>query len=249
MNKKLLFYIFITCQLFLSNEIFAQKQNEIALSLGTAQIKDNFNNGIVFTGAQISFDYQYSYVFSTIELAYNPKIALGIPFSRGMIAVNLNFVPIDISAYKPILKSDKHIVKIGVNFATNYGYQSYAGLHAARLFWVGEIGIAPAIQYAHQWKQSRIEINVQNSVLGFVSHTERYAPYFYSLKFSDFFVRPHQNMKFGSFDKYNHTKIVIGYNPNISKQNTFGFGAEYLGVYFNTRFQNLNYTLLWKRTL
>jgi len=249
MNKKLLFYIFITCQLFLSNEIFAQKQNEIALSLGTAQIKDDFNNGIVFTGAQISFDYQYSYVFSTIELAYNPKIALGIPFSRGMIAVNLNFVPIDISAYKPILNSNKHIVKAGANFATNYSYQSYPDLHAARLFWFGEIGISPIIQYVYQWNRKKIEINLQNSILGFVSRKKENLPYFYSLKFSDFFVAPHQNMKFGSFDKYNHTKIAIRYAPNISKRNTLGFEMEYVGTYFDTRFQNLNYALQWKRTL
>jgi len=247
MNKKILLFIII--QLFLTFELFSQKQNEITISLESVQLKDKFNQGIVFTGPQIRFGYQYNYTFSKVEIAYNPKVAVGIPLSRGMMAVNLNFTPIDVSCFGFVVKSDKHIVKIGVNFATNYGYQSYADLHAARLFWVGEIGIAPAIQYAYQWKQSRIEINVQNSILGFVSHTERYDPYFYSLKFSDFFVRPHQNMKFGSFDKYNHTKIVIGYNPNISKKNTFGFGVEYLDTYFNTRFQNLNYTLLWKRTL
>jgi hypothetical protein len=185
---------------------------------------------------------------SDFELHYSPELALGVPFSKGMIAVNIHFVPVNVSVIAPVYKQNAHSLKIGGNVMTNYNYQVYTNLQNGHLFWFGEIGLSPVIEYSYQWKQREINILLQNSMIGFVSHTEKNEPYFYSFKFSDFIVRPNSNLKFGSFDKYNHTKFVFEFVPNTAKKHAFAVGMEYMGIWNNVHFQSLNYYLQWKKS-
>jgi len=240
--------VIIFCALFLlcANGL-AQNKNEISVYAGFLQLKEELNQSMVYNGPQMGFHYQRNIFFEKWELRYNPKIALGIPFNRGMLGVNINFVPVDFSGIVPVYKNGRHSLKAGLNFATNYNYQAYHEQSSAHLFWFGEIGIAPCIEYDYQWNKSRIKIFLQNSVAGFVSRTKEVTPYFYSFSFSDFFVQPHKDMKFGSFDKYNHTNASVEYVPNVSKGHSFAFGVAYIDSYFGNRFQSLNYYLQWKK--
>ena len=241
-------YSIIFCTVFFSaHEAFAQSKNKIAVSAEFVQVKDRFNHGMLFNGPQVGFQYQRLWNFSAVELSYNPKIALGIPFSREMAAVNINFTPIDASCLRYVYQSDSHSLKTGLNFATNYSYQLYPYLQSARLFWFGEIGFSPAIEYQYKWEERAIRINLQNSVFGFISRTNDYDPYFFSLEFIDFFVSPHKNLQFGSFDKYNHAKVHIEYTSNTLNSNSLAFGMEYIGAYFNVHFQSLIYQLQWRK--
>jgi hypothetical protein len=155
-------------------------------------------------------------------------------------------VPINVTGIAPVLKKEKHTLRVGANFITNYGYQFYPKQLGAFFFWFSEIGIAPCIEYECQWKQSKIKLFLQNSIAGFVSHKESNPHYFYSATFSDFVVNPHRNMKFGSFDKYEHLNASIEYVPKVSKKHSAVLGLEYMTCYYNTRFQSLNYYLQWK---
>lgn len=247
-TKKIIGFCVIAILLFLpSEQLFSQNKNKITVLAGVEQLKDEFNYGLVFTGPQLQFQYQYCWDLSVVTLGYNLKIGLGVPFSRKMAAVNIDFSPIDFSCFARLHESEFHSLKAGLILSTNYYYQVYANLQNNHLFWFGEIGLSPAIQYEYRWKEQSVKFIVRNSVLGFVSRPTRNDPYFYSLKFSDFFVRPHENLQFGSFDKYNHTYLQIEYNPKISKKNVFGLGMEYISSYFNANFQYLNYSFSWKR--
>ena len=250
MKQKLSKTVFITfCALFFcSTNCFAQHKNEISVYAGFIQLKEELNQSMVYNGAQIGFHYQRNIFFKKWELRYKPKIAIGVTFNRGMIAANFNFVPVDFSGIVPVFQNDKHTLRVGLNFAANYGYQFYPKQLGAHLFWNSEIGIAPCIEYDYQWNNNRIKIFLQNSIAGFVSRTKEVTPYFYSVTFSDFFTQPHSNMKFGSFDKYNHTNVSIAYTPNISKGHSIILGVEYIDHYFSNRFQSLNYYLQWKKS-
>ena len=246
-KRTLLILAVILCAL-LSNKVYSQNKNKIAISTGFLQIKDDFNQGMVFNGAMMNFQYRHSLYFSSVELQYKPKMAIGVPLSKGMMAVNINIAPVDISCLTPVYNSEQHLIKIGLNFATNYSYQSYPDLHAGRLFWFGEIGFSPVMQYKYRWSKSIIGINLQNSILGFASRPTSYNPYFYSLKFTDFLTNPHKNMQFGSLNKYNHTDLQIEYIPNKLKTSNFALGMEYIGAYYGTHYQSLNYYLQWRKT-
>jgi hypothetical protein len=228
--------------------MYSQDKSRIAVSTGFLQIKDDFNQGMVYNGPMVNVQYQGLWDFSIFELSYKPKIALGVPFNRGMLAVNINFVPVDLTGLKAVYNSERHLIKIGLNFATNYSYQSYPDFQNAHLFWFGEIGFSPVLEYEYKCSTRSIGINLQNSLFGFVSRTKDYNPYFYSFAISDFATSPHKNMQFGGFDKYNHTNLQIEFRPNALKASRFIFGFEYINAHFNTYFQSLNYYLQWKKT-
>jgi hypothetical protein len=149
----------------------------------------------------------------------------------------------------PIYQNDRHTLKVGANFAANYNYQLYLDLHGGHLFWGSEIGLSPVIKYQYQFNSSRIVCSLQNSLLGFVSHTEENEPYFYSFKASDFFIRPHTHMRFGSFNNYNHTQLSMEFIPNIEKIHSFLYEFDYLGIWYNTKFQQVNHSLIWRMSL
>jgi hypothetical protein len=244
---KTLFIPFCALILFSANSL-AQPKNEISIYLGFIQLKDELAQNMVYRGPQIGFNYQRNIFFEKWELRYNPKIALGVPFNRGMTGTSFHFVPIDFSGIVPVFQNDRHTLRVGLNFATNYTYQFYPKQLGAHLFMYSEIGIAPCLEYEYQWKQSKIKVFLQNSVAGFVSRTENVPHYFYSLKFSDFAVAPHQNMKFGSFNQYEHLNTSIEYMPNISKKHSVVLGVEYMDCFYLNRFQSLNFYLQWKKS-
>jgi hypothetical protein len=223
-----------------------QYKNEISVYTGFLQIKEGLNQGMVYIGQQVGVDYQRRRFFDTWELRYKPKIAVGVPFNRGMIAANFHFVPVNFTGIVTVVRNEKHTLRAGANFITNYGYQFYPKQLGAFLFWFSEIGIAPCVEYEYQWDKSTIKVFLQNSIAGFVSHKESNPHYFYSLTFSDFVVNPHRNMKFGSFDKYEHLNASIAYFPDVSKNHSVVLGVEYMDCYYNSHFQSLNYHLQWK---
>jgi hypothetical protein len=141
------------------------------------------------------------------------------------------------------------MLKTGVNFAGNYNYQMYPDLHGGHLFWASEIGLSPTLNYQYQFNNSRLVCSFQNSLLGLVSHTEKNEPYFYSFKASDFFIHPHENMKFGSFNNYDHTKLSIEFIPHIDKIHSFLYEFDYLGIWYNTKFEQLKHNLIWRMNL
>ena len=250
MKQKCVKIVFITlCALILLSEnCLAQHKNEISIYLGFVQLKDELAQSMVYRGPQTGFQYGRSWFFEKWELRYKPKIALGVPCNRGMIGASFHFAPVDLYGIVPVYQNDKHIFRVGTNFVTNYIYQFYPKQLGANLFRFGEIGIAPCVEYEYQWKQSKIKVFLQNSVAGFVSRTENVPHYFYSLKFSDFVVKPHQNMKFGSFNQYEHLNASIEYVPNISKKHSVLLGVEYMDCFYLNRFQSLNYYLQWKKS-
>ena len=226
----------------------AQTKNELSVYGGFIQLKEELNQSMVYNGPQLGLHYGRNWFFEKWELRYKPKLALGIPFNRSMEAINIRFVPVDFSGLIPVYQTDERCFRVGLNFGADYNYQAYPEQQSAHLFWYGEIGIAPCFEYEYQWNERKIKLFLQNSLAGFVSRTEYFNDYFYSFKLADFFTNPHQNMQFGSFDKYEHSKAAIEYFPDNSKNNSFTLGFEYIDSHFGKRFQSLNYYLQWKKS-
>ncbi|MDR2963748.1 MAG: hypothetical protein LBU90_08990 [Bacteroidales bacterium] len=234
--------------LFFRYPLLAQKKNEIAVESRFLQLKDALNQGMVYGGPHIGFRYRRNIAFETWELRYEPRMAVGVLFNRGMIAANFQVSPIDFSGLVPVFRSEKAAVRAGLHFAANYCYQLYPNQMGAHLFWSSEIGFSPCAEYDYRWKNRKITLFLQNSVAGFVSHTQEIPPYFYSLTLADFVVQPHCTMQFGSFNTYNHTNLTVSFTPNVSTHHSFALGAEYFNIYAGKRFQSLTYSVQWKKS-
>jgi hypothetical protein len=248
--KKILKMIFIV--IILNNwvhPLYSQIKQSHSIIFSFLQLKEKFNIGMVFNGIQLKYVYGITWKIEESELTYQPSLAFGIAWSHEMTGYKISISPVNISWQIPVFQNNGHTLKTGVNFSGNYNYQMYPDLHGGHLFWASEIGLSPTVNYRYQFNHSRFIFSFQNSLLGFVSHTEKNDPYFYSFKASDFFIRPHENMKFGSFNNYDHTKISIEFIPSIDRIHSFLYEFDYLGIWYKTKFEQINHSLIWRMTL
>jgi hypothetical protein len=190
MGKERIIIVFLI--VFSLNPLYAQFEQSHSVVISFLQLKDKFNLGMVFNGVQLEYRYGLTWHIGGAELTYEPKLAFGIGWNREMTGYQAFLAPINVSWIGPVYNQNGHMLKAGANLATNYGYQMYPDLRGGHLFWMSEIGPSPCIKYSYQWDQKRIVITAQNSLLGFVSHTQDNDPYFYSFKAGDFFVKPPQ---------------------------------------------------------
>jgi hypothetical protein len=228
----------------------AQIKHSHEVVFGNLQIKEQRNSGMVFNGIQLEYRYGVLWKINKHEMLYQPKLGLGIGFNRGMIGLQLpKIAPINVTWLARCYEQNGHTIKAGANLITDYSYQLYPDLHIGSLFFASEIGISPVFRYNYQWSKRRFGIYLQNSLFGFTSHTQEYDSYWFSLKAREWFVEPHKNLKFGSFDKYNHTTVSFEFVPNIEKKHSILYELDYFGSYYGMKFSRLNHNLIWRIAL
>ena len=238
-----LFWLFIVI-----NPIHSQVKQSHSIVLGFLQLKDESNLGMVFNGVQLEYRYGLQWNINDHEILYQPKIGFGLAFNRGMIGGQIHIAPVNVTWTMPIFERNGHTIRAGANFVTDYNYHYYE-LNDGPLFWTAEIGISPIIRYSFQWNNKRINAGLQNSLIGFTSHRQGYDPYFWSFNWKDFIVEPNKNLKFGSFNHYNHTTVSLEFVPNITKKHSIGYEFDYLGFYQGNRFNRISHNLIWRITL
>jgi hypothetical protein len=228
--------------------LHSQITHSHSIVLGFLQLKDEFGLGMVFNGVQLEYRYGLQWKINDHEILYQPKLGLGVAFNRGMLGAQMHIAPVNVTWTMPFYEKDRHSIKGGVNFITDYNYQWYE-LHDGPLFWNAEIGLAPTICYGYQWDDKRINAGLQNSLIGFTSRRQGYDPYFWMFTWKDFVVDPHKDLKFGSLNHYNHTKISLEFVPDIFKMHSFAYEFDYLGYFYGYRFDRINHNLLWRMLL
>jgi len=231
------------------NPIYGQVKQSHTIAPGFLQLKEQANLRMVFSGAQLEYRYGLMWIIQEHEITYQPELGFGVGFNRGMFGVQLMFSPINVSWIMPFYDQNGHSIRGGINLAADYSYQIYQPLQSGHLFWASEVGISPIINYNYQWDNKRIGINIQNSLFGFTSHKQEFDPYWISWEFREFAVTPHENMKFGSSNNYNHTNISIGFTPKIDKRHSFIYEFDYFGLFYGVQFRRLNHNLMWGMTI
>jgi hypothetical protein len=226
----------------------AQVKHSHEVVLGSLQLKDKYNLGMVFSGAQLEYRYGAHWKINVHEIMYQPQLGAGLAFKRGMTGRQIHIAPINLTWTMQFYEKNGHTVKGGANLVTDYNYHYYE-LNDGTLFWTAETGISPVIQYGYQWNKKYIRIGIKNSLFGFASHRQRYDPYIWMSSWKDFVVEPHKNLKFGSFNQYNHTIVSFEFVPNIVKKHSIVYEFDYLGFYNGNRFHRINHNIIWRISL
>ena len=217
--------------------------------LGNVQLKDGYDGGIVFNGFQFEYRFGIHWNVDGQEIVYKPKLGGGIAVNRGMLSAPIHIAPINVTWTMPIFEQNEHSIRAGANFISHYNYILYTELHDGPIFWTAEIGLSPVVRYDYQWDNKRIGIGLQNSLLGFTSHRQGYDPYAFLFSWKDFVVDPHKELKFGSFNNYNHTTFSVEYVPNISKKHSFLYEFDYFGIFHGNKYDRIKHYLIWRKTL
>ena len=260
MNKRYVFILFWLLIVF--SPLYGEVNQSHSIVASFLQLKEQYNLGTVFNGAQLEYRYGLHWKIHDHEILYQPKLGFGIVFNNvmmgeegGMKGYQANISPVNVSWIAPFPRNwpfyehSGHAIKLGLNFAMNYSYQAYLDLHGGNMFWASEIGFSPIIQYQYQWNNKRIGIGLQNSLFGFTSHTQKKDLYFYhffALNAPDWFKKPHEDMQLGSFNKYNHTNVSIEFSPNIQKRHSFLYEFDFFSTFYGMQFKRMNHNIIWK---
>jgi hypothetical protein len=205
---------------------------------------------MVFTGAQVEYRYGLLWKINGHEMLYQPELGFGAVSKRGMLLAHVNIAPVNVTWTMPFYRRDGHSIRGGANFMMDYSYQLYSELHDGPVFWNTEIGLSPVIQYSYQRDKRRINAGLQNSLLGFTSRRQGIDdPYKFLFTWKDFVVYPHQDMKFGSLNTYNHTKLSMEFTPDISRKHSFRYEFDYFGSFYGYRFERIYHNLIWRISL
>ncbi|MDR0206532.1 MAG: hypothetical protein LBI45_04670 [Bacteroidales bacterium] len=226
----------------------AQVKHSHEVVLGSLQLKDKNNLGMVFSGAQLEYRYGAQWKINTHEITYQPQLGFGLAWNRGMIGGQIHIAPVNITWTMPFYEHNRHSIRGGANFITDYNYQ-LTQLHDGTMFYTAELGISPVIQYGYQGDNKRNNVGLQNSIFGFSSHRQGYDPYEFLFTWKEFVIYPHRDLKFGSFNRYNHTTVSFEFIPNIAKKHSIVYEFDYLGFYRGNRFYRINHNLIWRIAL
>ncbi len=221
--------------MLLSASAYSQSNGEVnskihAITFKTQfiQIKDEFNYGLAYSGINLVAAYSYSKFGDKSLIEYTPEIAFGGIFNKGA-GFAWRFKPIDLY-YGRKLKSNP--LTIGAYFAADYQWQQYSELQGGRLFWFSTIEVGPKLVFEFPYKAHLLNVSFSNSVAGFSSRplpsTESH---YYAFSFSEFVSVAHQNIKFGSIDLFNRTKIGFDFKHASWKRFSIAYSFEYLGYY------------------
>ena len=226
----------------------AQVKHSHDVVLGSLQLKEKYNLGMVFSGAQLDYRYGAQWKVNVHEIRYQPEIGVGLAFSRGMIGGQIHIAPVNVTWTMPFYEENGHTIRGGTNLTADYNYHYYQ-LNDGTLFWTAELGVSPIIQYGYQWDNKGINFGLQNSLFGFSSHRQEYDPYHFLFTWKDFVVYPNKDLKFGSFNHYNHTTVSFEFVPNITKKHSIAYEFDYLCFYQGNRFYRTNHNLIWRISL
>ena len=246
-SKCALAFLWLT---IIMNPLHGQVKHSHDIVLGFLQIKDEIALGEVYKGVQLEYRYGLHWKINNHEILYQPKLGYGIGFKRKMTAEQFHLAPVNLTWTVPFYERNEHTIRVGTNFIMDYNYHNYTEIHDDPLFWNAEIGLSPVIRYSFEWDNKRINAGLQNSLIGFSSRRQGYDPYFWGQKWKDdIILNPHKDMKFGSFNNYNHTKLSLEFVPNISKIHSVGYEFDYLGVFYGNKFHRINHNLIWRISL
>jgi len=225
-----------------------KKEHIVSFKTQFIQIKDAFNYGLVYNGLNLKGSYSFVLSSDKFTFSYNPDLAFGAMFNKG-VAMAWHVKPIDLFYGWKVNKSETKPLTIGPYFATNYNWQLYPYLQSGHMFWFSALEFGPRFLFTTPIKSKVFRITLTNSLAGWTSRPEPATEtYFYSLTFSDFVNNAHSNMKFGSFDLFNHTTLEIALAHAKDKKMSIGYEFEYFGYFDDPRLSYMAHSinLIWK---
>lgn len=224
------------------------KTNHIAFKTQFFQVKDAFNYGLVYSGMSLAGSYMFSEINENRMFKYTPDVSLGICFSKGA-GLNIHFKPADFYLGWQFGPAAPGSFVLGPYILTDYNWQTYPDLQSGHMFWFSSLETGVKLLYELRIKSRMFKLGFSNSLAGWTSRPEPSTEtYFYSFTFSDFVSNVHSNLKFGSFNRFNHTHISVELLNRKEKRLAVGYGFEYFGYYKQPRLSYLvhSFNMKWK---
>ena len=232
-------------------EVSAQeKRSSYFISGDFFQIKEEENLGIVFKGPQLTFGLIYEIPIHNNLLVYRNRIGLGVSFSRGMIAAQFNFKPVDLF-YGFDFSSNETKLFVGPTLKLEYNVQLFPHLKGGQPYWFtnGHLGVGSSVECS--FDNHLVKIFFSSSLIGIISRPQpERDPYWMNFYFSDIIAQAHEDLKFASLADFNNSVLQLEYFP-YSEDYSFSimYSLEYYGTFKQPIVSCLNQSINFKFSL
>lgn len=198
--------------------------------LGLQQIKESQNFGLVFTGVHASYAHTWQWEGENASSQLRSELGGGVLFSRAILGISLRCMPVEWLYYWNIAPS----LYLGSIVAADYQYQLYPDLQSGASYWFSSWSAGVAARYSFHAFENDWNIAGSTSLLGFTSRplTVR-SPYFFDLGVGEAIRYLHQNIQFGSVNRFIRAQVEIAWKPqqNSSFRIAYTLSAD---TYFDT---------------
>jgi len=212
-------------------------------STGFTQVKEAANFGLVFNGPAINYAMRWDRRNDKRMITYAYELGAGIPFSKNIPALDIYLKPIDV-AYMFRFPGLHSRLYLGPDLKFEYNYTLYPQLQSGFDYWFTNFSLGLKAYYAFNHQNSTFQIELRTSLAGFLSRQPDYRdPYFFDIGFKYAVRDLHQNLVFGSFEKYNTTDLEILWKPVSASRFTFGYEFRYAGYYQAPEFKKVSHSI------
>lgn len=231
---KPMFFVVGLMLLFSFGEAVAQEKKfnrSSFLRVEAQEVKEDANFGLVFRGAGISYGMRWENKTDKKLLFIEYDLGVKFMFSRGIPGIGFYLKPIEVSQMFGVSLKGKRLY-FGPFFKAEYNYFLYPDLQAGFDYWLSHFSIGPNLSYSFGCKNSLITLNAGTTILGLTSRQPFIRnPYYYDLGFKHALKHLHQDIRFGSFNRFNSTRIELLWQPNPEKEFGLGYALNFTGYY------------------
>jgi hypothetical protein len=237
MQKKI---IFIICFLIIASPSYTQSNHQFSISYN--QIKDGLNNGLLFKGTSLSYQFGYEWKKENILKLFSCNLNIGVLNRNGLKGYNLSLTPLQFYYGIDLWKNDKIVFNLGGCAEMLYQFQLYPDLQMGSILWTTLYCISPKliVNYVISGNKS-IRLQLSTSALGLISRPKNFDPYFFSLRFTDIVSNANSDFDLKTMNKLNYMNINLDYIfKTKARKISFGYSLCYHNYNDNSFIEQLN---------
>ncbi len=214
--------------LFSSAQVILKERNSF-LSAGYSQDRESANFGLVFRGPDINYGMAWLVQNEKRILDYKYELGTGVLFAKDIPGLGFYLKPVDLACLFKFPLDVKNLY-FGPSVQIEYNYFLYPDLQSAFDYWFSNYSLGARIHYDLSYKKSSFRINLNTSLLGFVSRQPAYRePYYYDIGFSHAIDHLNNDLTPGSWNMYNTTRLEILCKLKPGSRCAFGYEFKYTG--------------------
>lgn len=197
------------------------------------------NHGLIFKGPGIVYDFSASWENSNRIIDYTSRFGFSYLEDKKIGGGNINFIPIKLTyLFKP---SEVAKFVIGPQFLAEYNYELYPDFQSGYSFWFTHFSLGASSRYRFNLNRHLFRLSLESTIAGFTSRTAEYDnPYFFDLSFRYAVQYLHQDIGFGSLNKYNHSEFEIRWQPKAESKIAVAYNIQYYGYYEEPQITMIN---------
>lgn len=203
------------------------------------QIDESMNYGYVFDGPGFGYAYSARWDRGARTIGYEGRINLSYLKARGIEGLSLSLTPVRLEYLLKTGHTEKFF--LGPYIITDYQYQLYPDFQSGYSFWFTNLSLGGALRYRFEAGKSRIQLSLNTTALGLSSRTPAGRDqYFFDLGLGYMVKFLHQDLQFGSWNRYNQTEMELRWQPREDSRLALSFLAQYYGYFDTPRLDMVN---------